>query len=186
MIKVLAIGGEPCSGKTTLIKRFIRESGMKFEKVKAAKLLDALYCKESNLYIFGIYDDSTDVFQGTDKLSMAVQPSAVEFLEGLSEGTVIFEGDRLFNSKFLGCISEKVHPDNFRILILKAGQEVLNERHISRKDDQDDKFKNSRKTKISNIQANLDLREYMTSLPNNTSEDQEKLLGILKEFCLTV
>ena len=81
MIKVLAIGGEPCSGKTTLIKRFIRESGMKFEKVKAAKLLDALYCKESNLYIFGIYDDSTDVFQGTDKLSMAVQPSAVEFLD---------------------------------------------------------------------------------------------------------
>lgn len=180
MIKVLAIGGEPCSGKTTLVKRFINESGLKFEKIKAAKLLDALYCKEKDLYIFGIYDDSGATFQGTDRLSMAVQPNAVEFINNLSNGTVIFEGDRLFNAKFLGCLSEAVLPDNFRILVLKTKNEVLEERHVSRNDTQDVTFKNSRRTKVNNILSNLDLREYTSVMQNNNLEEQQKVYDFLQ------
>ena len=53
MIKVLAIGGEPCSGKTTLVKRFIKESGLQFKKKRVNKLLDLLHDEENGVYKIG-------------------------------------------------------------------------------------------------------------------------------------
>ena len=75
MNKVIAIGGEPATGKTTLMFELIKLAD-DWEIVKPKKLLDAMYSKKQNLYILGKYANDGNVFQGTDRLSMAVQPDA--------------------------------------------------------------------------------------------------------------
>lgn len=182
MLKVIAIGGEPATGKTTLVKRFIKESRLEFKRIREGKLLDLLYNEESDIYVLGIYEEGLGTFQGTDKLSMAVQPDAISFFDNLKNGKVIFEGDRLFNSKLLSYLSEKFPGEDLKILVLVASDKTLNERHIYRKDNQDDTFKNSRKTKIRNILSNLDLKEHITVIDNENDGDSEKALNLLLEF----
>jgi hypothetical protein len=114
-----------------------------WEKQKPEKLLDVLYSRSLNLYILGKYENDDNPFQGTDRLSMAVQPDAVSFIQN-NRSKVLFEGDRLFNSKFIDEIL-KVTED-FRILVLTAPQQTIDQRHVDRKDNQSDQFKNGRKT----------------------------------------
>jgi hypothetical protein len=178
--KIIAIGGEPCCGKTTLMFRLISMTD-DWEVIKPQKLLDAMYSKKLNLYILGKYANDGNVFQGTDRLSMAVQPDAVAFFESIENGNVIFEGDRLFNGKMLDRLSE-LFPNDFKVLILTVKDSTLDQRHIDRKDDQDDKFKNSRKTKISNIMGSLTLMDYIETMVNENLEDQSKIIDNIRKF----
>ncbi len=138
MVKVIAMGGEPATGKTTLMFKLISMAD-DWQMVKPQKLLDAMYSEKLNLYILGKYETGDNVFQGTDRLSMAVQPDAVAFFESLENKNVIFEGDRLFNGKMLDRLSE-LFPNDFKVLILTASHNTKEQRHVDRKDDQDDKF----------------------------------------------
>jgi hypothetical protein len=94
---------------------------------------------------------------------------------------VIFEGDRLFNGKMLDQLSA-AFPDSFKVLILKVKDSTLDQRHIDRKDDQDDKFKNSRKTKISNIMGSLTLMDYIETMVNENLDDQAKIIDHIRKF----
>lgn len=182
MSKIIVIGGEPCTGKTTLMKNFIKESGLEFKKNRYEGLLDCLYNEENSIYILGKYDETDDVFQGTDKLSMAVQPSAVKFFDNLTaDSTVLFEGDRLFNNKFLNYLQEK-YQDNLKIIVLKVSDNSLDNRHSSRGDNQTDKFKTSRKTKVNNILTNLDLMDNITVMNNETEEDSKIVLNEIRSY----
>ena len=183
MVKVIAMGGEPCCGKTTLMFRLISMAD-DWETVKPQKLLDAMYSKKLNLYILGKYANDGNVFQGTDRLSMAVQPDAEKFFSDLWENgnvNVIFEGDRLFNAKLLDKLAH-TFPTTFKILILRVKDSTLDQRHIDRKDDQDDKFKNSRKTKISNIMSSLTLMDYIETMVNENLDDQSKIIDNIRNF----
>jgi hypothetical protein len=180
MARVIAMGGEPATGKTTLIFKLISMAD-DWKVVKPQKLLDAMYSEKLNLYILGKYENDGNVFQGTDRLSMAVQPDAEKFFNELSDVNVIFEGDRLFNAKMLDFLSEKF-PEGFKVLILTVKNSTLDQRHIDRKDDQDDKFKNSRKTKISNIRSSLTLMDYIEVMVNENLDDQQKILDNVKFF----
>lgn len=184
-IKVIAMGGEPATGKTTLIFKLI-EMADDWQVVKPQKLLDAMYSKKLNLYILGKYANDGNVFQGTDRLSMAVQPDAEKFFSELwyetgADTNVIFEGDRLFNGKLLDKLSEWF-PNSLKVLVLTAAHNIKEQRHIDRKDDQDDKFKNSRATKISNIMSSLTLMDYIDVLPNENTNHQQLILKTIKEF----
>lgn len=188
MVRVLAVGGEPATGKSTLMFNLISMAD-DWQVVKPEKLLDAMYSKKLNLYILGKYANDGNVFQGTDRLSMAVQPDAEKFFSTLEYESnandhsvnVIFEGDRLFNGKMLDKLQE-LFPNDFKILILSVKDSTLDQRHIDRKDDQDDKFKNSRKTKISNIMGSLTLMDYIEVMVNESFEDQAKIIGYIKKF----
>jgi hypothetical protein len=188
MVRVIAMGGEPATGKTTLMFRLISMAD-DWQTVKPEKLLDAMYSKKLNLYILGKYVDDGNVFQGTDRLSMAVQPDATAFFSNLAYESnadghsvnVIFEGDRLFNGKMLDRLSE-LFPNDFKILILTVKDSTLDQRHIDRKDDQDDKFKNSRKTKISNIMGSLTLMDYIETMVNENLDDQSKIIDHIRKF----
>jgi hypothetical protein len=188
MVRVIAMGGEPATGKTTLMFRLISMAD-DWQTVKPEKLLDAMYSKKLNLYILGKYVDDGNVFQGTDRLSMAVQPDATAFFSNLAYESnadghsvnVIFEGDRLFNGKMLDRLSE-LFPNDFKILILTVKDSTLDQRHIDRKDDQDDKFKNSRKTKISNIMGSLTLMDYIETMVNENLDDQSKIIDNIRKF----
>ena len=180
MVRVIAMGGEPATGKTTLMFKLISMAD-DWRIVKPQKLLDAMYSEKLNLYILGKYETGDNVFQGTDRLSMAVQPDAIAFFESLENSNVIFEGDRLFNGKMLDRLSE-LFPNDFKVLILTASHNTKEQRHVDRKDDQDDKFKNSRATKISNIMGSLTLMDYIETMVNENLDDQTKIIDNIKKF----
>ena len=188
MLKFMAMGGEPATGKTTLMFELIKLAD-DWKIVKPEKLLDAMYSEKLRTYILGKYENDGNIFQGTDRLSMAVQPDAVKFINSLqydvsaghtSNVNVIFEGDRLFNQKFIDVIAEST--ENFKIFILKTSDSELNKRHIDREDSQDDKFKNGRKTKISNIMSSLFLLDYIEVMNNESFEDQKKIINFVTNF----
>jgi hypothetical protein len=184
MVKVIAMGGEPATGKTTLMFKLISMAD-DWKTVKPQKLLDAMYSEKLNLYILGKYANDGNVFQGTDRLSMAVQPDAEKFFMELdyenANVNVIFEGDRLFNSKLLDKLAT-VFPNSFKVLVLTASHNTKEQRHVDRKDDQDDKFKTSRATKISNIMGSLTLMDYIETMVNENLDDQSKIIENIKTF----
>ena len=92
-----------------------------------------MYNRKKNIYIIGIYNE--ELFSGTDKLSMAVQPNFVELTKKVRGGTFLFEGDRLFNQSLF----EQVNCEK---IILEVEEEIIEQRHISRNDTQSDQFKN--------------------------------------------
>ena len=97
-MKVIAIGGEPGAGKSTLMKEILN-------KFVWSKVYDSVklvpYLQYGNYYILGKYDEG-ETFSGTDRMSMAVQPEAIKFLASLDkDAVVLFYGDRLFTSSFL-------------------------------------------------------------------------------------
>jgi len=67
-MKVIAIGGEPGSGKSTLMKEIISKyNWLKvYDEVKLVP-----YLQYDCNYILGKYDDG-ETFSGTDRMSMAV------------------------------------------------------------------------------------------------------------------
>tara|TARA_R110000764_G_scaffold79496_1_gene158323 strand:- start:1601 stop:2113 length:513 start_codon:yes stop_codon:yes gene_type:complete len=162
MAEIIAIGGVPASGKSTLMKKVIKE----YKPLKTFKygLIRGLYDKEQNLYFIGIYDDS--VFCGTDKLSMAVQPHFFKLIDKLPEARFVFEGDRLFNQSLFD-------KYDCEIVVLNANEETIEQRHKQRSDNQTDRFKRAKQTKINNI---LNKNE-VTVLDNNTEQDAENLFN---------
>lgn len=184
--KVLAIGGVPCSGKTTLILRFIKESNLRWIETKITKLIYALYNAENNIYILGKYDpDSDEVFQGTDKISMQAPPELKEFIQNLEKGTVIFEGDRFFGPNILEFLAEELNDeeDLFRVLVMHIEESVKENRYDERESVHGEPFQKSRKTKINNILRNLALRPHLLDVNNNTKEQQDRLVQYLRYFC---
>jgi molybdopterin-guanine dinucleotide biosynthesis protein len=94
-MQVIAIGGEPGSGKTTLMKRLVEHFKVQphYTEVKLVP-----YLQNGNIYVLGKYEDD-QVFAGTDRMSMAVQPEAIKFLATLpADSVVLYEGDRLFTA----------------------------------------------------------------------------------------
>ena len=162
MAEIIAIGGVPASGKSTLMKKVIKE----YKPLKTFKygLIRGLYDKEQNLYFIGIYDDS--VFCGTDKLSMAVQPHFFKLIDKLPQARFVFEGDRLFNQSLFD-------KYDCEIVVLNANEETIDQRHKQRSDNQTDRFKRAKQTKINNI---LNKNE-VTVLDNNTEQDAENLFN---------
>ena len=144
------------------MKKVIKE--YKLLKTFKYGLIRGLYDKEKNLYFIGIYDDS--VFCGTDKLSMAVQPHFFKLIDKLPEARFVFEGDRLFNQSLFD-------KYDCEIVVLNANEETIEQRHKQRSDNQTDRFKRAKQTKINNI---LNKNE-VTVLDNNTEQDAENLFN---------
>jgi hypothetical protein len=178
LFKLIAVGGEPATGKTTLMFKII-DMADDWKVCKPEKLLDALYSKKLNTYILGKYEKGS-TFQGTDRLSMAVQPDAEKFIDKLDNANVLFEGDRLFNSKFLEYISQLT--EQLQILVLEVKNDIIKQRHIDRADDQDDKFINSRRTKIANISSSLVLMDYINVMQNNNVVDQHNIIEYIANY----
>ena len=180
MANVIAIGGEPAVGKTTLMFKII-DMADDWQPCKPQKLLDAMFSKKLNTFILGKYEKGS-TFQGTDRLSMAVQPDAERFIIESSPDScnILFEGDRLFNGKFLDHIS--INIANFQILVLEAKNDIIKQRHIDRNDTQDVKFINSRRTKISNIASSLVLMDYINVMLNNNVVDQQNIIKYIANY----
>lgn len=172
-MRVFAIGGEPGSGKTTLMKEII--NNFKVEpKYDAFKLVP--YLQKDNIYILGKYEEG-EVFSGTDRMSMAVQPEAIKFLASLpSDSIVLFEGDRLFTASFLeDCLSKY----DLKIIYLSTDKQIRQNRYKDRGSNQNETWLQGRETKINNIMTNMTLMFSTFKYHNNTKEDQTHILEAL-------
>lgn len=175
MKRVIAIGGIPGSGKSTLMKKII-ETLSPTEKYNSYKLVP--YLQKNSIYILGKYEEG-EVFSGTDRMSMAVQPEAIKFLDSLEKDSIIlFEGDRLFTSSFLEHCIDKYELD---IVYLKVDNEVREERYKQRGSDQNKTWIQGRETKINNILTNMTLMFNVISFSNDNEVDQKKIYDYIME-----
>ena len=106
--------------------------------------------KPRNLAVIGVYGTG-EAFLGTDKLAMNVNPHFHRYAEKQGRN-LLFEGDRLFTGNNLSKLMDLYET---RVIILKAGEDELHQRHIERGDTQTAKFLKSRRTKIQNIEKQL-------------------------------
>lgn len=179
MVKVIAVGGVPGTGKTTLFWRLLDELATDFVLKEVHPLVPAHYSKSTDTYILGKYEKG-EVFAGTDRMSMAVQPKACEFINNLPDGSVVlFEGDRLFNQSFLEFLLENERVD-LSIVVLETTKDILTERYKERGSNQDATFLKSRGTKVGNITGNFDLRSVMATFTNTHKSDQDKVVEFIK------
>ena len=174
-MKIIGLGGEPATGKTTLFKNLRNKLG-KPKHFKFKMVRGELYEVEPrNIFMLGVYDDGT--FSGTDRLSMAVQPQVMDFLKAINKDfknpIVLFEGDRLFNKSFIKAIKERYDT---ALYLTIANEKEKQRRHVSRGDTQSDKWLKGRKTKIANI---LKENDDIFTLPNNTEKELDKNLEII-------
>ena len=170
-MKVIAIFGEPGSGKSTLMKRLMDELGISREVHNDVKLVP--YHNKDNIYVLGKYEEG-ETFGGTDKMSMAVQPEAVKFLASRSASEVVlFEGDRLCTGSFL---EECVDKYDTTIVYLKTNKETRTERYAERGSNQDETWLKGRESKINNIRSNFVLQMNMIEFNHETLEDQNLIV----------
>ncbi len=177
MRNVIALVGEPGTGKTTLFRRFIEQYN--WEIVEPVKLVSSMYCKDTNTYILGKYEEN-EVFAGTDRLSMACQPQVIDFISN-SNANILFEGDRLTNMKFFDFLIGLPETD-VKIIVLTVPQEIMNERYSERGSEQSETFLKGRKTKINNIRSNFEYMDYIEVFENKDLEDQNKILESINSY----
>jgi broad-specificity NMP kinase len=173
--KLIAVGGSPGTGKTTLFRKFME--GKNFQPVEPAKLVSAMYCAELDLYILGKYE-AGEVFAGTDRLSMAVQPAVSEWIAS-HNCNVLFEGDRIFNQSFLE-FAMGLPDTDLQVVFLNAPKDILEARYKDRGSDQSEQFLRGRETKYNNLLSNFDLMPYITEFANTNLEEQAKVLTFLE------
>jgi broad-specificity NMP kinase len=174
--KIVAVGGEPGTGKTTLMRLFME--GYDWKPVEEEKLVSAMYCEELDLYVLGKYEEN-EVFAGTDRLSMAVQPNAVKFVKE-TKSNIIFEGDRIFNQSFLEFLVEQ--PDTeVDIVYLQTCDTSLKERYAQRGSNQSETFLRGRRTKYQNLLTNFILMGHTSVFSNENTEDQNVVLTFLNK-----
>lgn len=175
-MKVIAIGGEPGSGKSTLMKKILT----KYDWLKCYEEFKLVpYMQYGYNYVLGKYDDG-ETFSGTDRMSMAVQPEAVKFLASLpDDAVVLFEGDRLFTASFLEhCL------DNYEleIIYLETDKSIREERYKERGSNQNETWLQGRETKIANILSNMMLMFNTVKFKNNNIQEQEKIIEHVMKY----
>lgn len=179
MRKLVAIGGLPATGKTTIMKLFMKDKQL--ELVEPRKLVVSMYDSAHDLYIIGDYSDPNEPFPGLDRLSMAVQPSAIDFMKETTSN-ILFEGDRLFTASFLEAAAQLVDEGNLelKILMIHADPMLVEQRHHDRADTQTEKFLKGRQTKYDNISSSLVLMDYITEMTNNNDNDLRQIVNHLR------
>ena len=184
MVKIIAIGGVAGTGKTKIIQDFIKKS-KDWKVSKPEKTLDSIYSEKMNCFVLGKYDpfyEGEGYAQGTDRLSMSVQPHAKKFFKNLNSNC-IFEGDRLYNQKMLEfLLNETNHECLFQILDCKS--DMLIQRYRKRNSEQSAKFIQGRFTKYNNIIRNM--KSNITIVKNETESDSKKISKIINNFILNV
>lgn len=172
--KLIVIAGMPGCGKSTLMVKSL-EAG-NFEACKPYELISAEFSEEENLFVLGVYETGI-AFPGSDKLSMAVQPKAIEFANS-TKSNILVEGDRLSTVSFFEAILENDDIE-FEVIYLYTDKKTLESRYKERGSDQSQQFLNGRATKYSNILSNDKILPHIVKFENNDLDDQKVILDYL-------
>lgn len=175
---IIMIGGIPCSGKSTLMRSLIQEMGS-HEDVEPMKLFPCQ--KHNDVLVVGRYPIG-ETFGGTDRISYGAISKFRDFItqEAPKHKHIILEGDRFCRAKDIEWL---LSEHDAKVYILKVSPEVEKERHIGRGDEQSEKWLQTRRTLISNLQTNfllmgeLDIR--LTDTWDSLHELKNEIKGTL-------
>ena len=181
MSTVIAIVGVPGTGKSTLMKEFLEMAELYDEHWEAHKPVDLVEGQiQGDMFVMGKYEEG-EVFSGTDRLSMAVQPKAIEYLQSDPAKFVLFEGDRLTTVSFFQAVKQAGHT--LHIIELTIPDELRKQRYIDRGSDQSEQFIQSRFTKLKNIRSEFGSNLFddgnITSFEHKDAEDTRKILEFI-------
>lgn len=168
MLRLNLIGGEPCSGKSSIVRRIKELQKINTEFVYK-KIVRGYHSKDNCYCVIGVYED--ELFDGTDKLSMAVQPVLIEWIKENKNRykNVFLEGDRVFKSSFIDSCNQIL--DVVNVIILKATEKEKKDRHKLRGDSQSEKWLKAKRTSVTNIE-----NKYKTIIFNNNSIGDKYLI----------
>lgn len=175
---VVIVMGEPGTGKTTLVRKFMERWGTWKQMFTEWKLVP--FHAFGRYVVLGKYEEG-EVFAGTDRMSMAVQPEAVAFLKECSARGVIgvlFEGDRLTNLSFIEHCLENYDT---QIFYLDVDPKTRASRYAERGSNQDEKFLKGRETKYANILTNFNVMMNVQKVKHENPEDTEILIKTITE-----
>jgi SpoVK/Ycf46/Vps4 family AAA+-type ATPase len=179
MMRVVIVMGEPGTGKTTLVRKVMDLMSLTNWKEMFTQVKLVPFHVFGNYVVLGKYE-AGEVFAGTDRMSMAVQPEAVKFLkECKSRGVrgVLFEGDRLTNLSFIEHCLENYDT---QIFYLEVSPETRAKRYAERGSNQDEKFLRGRETKYANILTNFNVMMNVVKAKHETPEDTLELADLIK------
>lgn len=173
---VLAVIGNPASGKTSLMRAFLRGYRPWYD-MKIAKGVMGMRCDHARLTVLGRYDDG-DMFAGTDRLSMSAQPAVLRWIEQSSDD-VVFEGDRLANGAFFHAV--KAMPSRrLHIVMLDVAPGFRAARQRERGTQQNETWLAGRETKYKNLLADETLAPYVTTHRNECFDDQQAAVRLMR------
>lgn len=178
-MKLIYLIGLPGSGKTTVMKKLMNRIG-EFEQDRPIDLLDSHVCE--NVRVLGKYLEG-ETFSGTDRLSMAVAPKAIEYFSTHPQEIVIGEGDRLNNKGFFHCFDDKT------LIHLTVSDSERTRRYEERGSDQSDKFIQTVRTKCKNILEEFGDRQTLfgeekgcvAEMKHETPEDTQAIVDFIME-----
>ena len=181
MISVIAIAGEPATGKSTLMKSLM----LQLKDIPMADRWEDVPClvfKKDKVCILGVYDGG--VFGGTDRLSMTIIEKAEKTLfnhahdAAWGSWSIWLEGDRLSNNRFFNYVIDQKIPHKFFMLI--AAHDMLKVRHSAR-DNQNAGWVKGRRTKYLNL-AEVPAFDF-EQLPSNTITDMLTNVDAIMKAC---
>lgn len=142
--KLTAIVGVPCVGKSTVMRKLMAASGV-WTFVPQKNLAHHRH-EDSGAIILGRYDEEHQ-FPGTDRLSMGVQPHAVQALYQHA-GAILFEGARLGTPSFIRSARESGR--DVTVCVLTMSPTALHARREAERV-QPEKFLRTQATKVANL-----------------------------------
>ena len=167
---IIMVGGVPCSGKSTLMRRLIS----RLEEPTLIEPKKLFKCQEhGDILVVGQYPEG-ETFGGTDKLSHGSIPHFRDFINEVNNTYrhVIIEGDRYFRGVDIEWLT-KEHESIVYVLTVDL-QEELN-RHTERGDTQTEVWLKGRRTQINNILTNMNLMGELSICENNSIEDSIRI-----------
>lgn len=179
-MRVVMIIGEPCVGKSLLVKELMKLTGP-FE-FSSVKYVPHHYSPSRGLIILGRYDEPHK-FPGTDRMSMASQPHVLKWLNQVSElgyKNVLFEGDRLGNASMIDAIL--ACGWELQVIHLWLRPAYLNKRRAEQRPDQSASFVRSRETKIRNLRNRLlQARALYNTYEHVTLADTHNIIAFIRK-----
>lgn len=179
-MKVIYLIGVPGTGKSTVMKEYMKLHGH-WETDRPIDLLDTHVSGWRR--VLGKYEEG-ETFSGTDRLSMAVAPKAIEWIKTKPDEVIVGEGDRLNNAGFFEACG-----DDITIIHLTVSDAERERRYKERGSDQSEKFIQTTRTKCENIikqfgdQQTLfgEEKGCVVEMPHETPDDTTRIV----QFMLT-
>lgn len=178
MKKMLFLAGEPGVGKSTVMKEFMQKFSPAWTVNKSFPLVPVMLPESGSIVVLGTYGD--EIWGGTDRLSLSVQPKALEYVRSTSSD-IVLEGDRLFTQSFLRAVLEEGEVA-LRVILLNATDLAIRARHKKRGDTQSQVFIKGRRTKIIRILHDPIIRSSIVQMRNETPADRLYIIKEMKNF----